>query len=104
MPGGQSRVGRRSKPGAHFHTQLEQGMNVRTWLGLPSQSDVLAARSVLYELPAMIWSVAGGAMPGRLFHLPHDAAHNTLTPSGKVNRWTARLPFVPVVHPRSAQR
>ncbi|HUR55933.1 MAG TPA: fatty acid desaturase [Gemmataceae bacterium] len=44
-------------------------------------------------------AIAAGLIVGRLFGLAHDAAHDNLTPSSRLNRWIARLSFAPALTP-----
>lgn len=44
-------------------------------------------------------AVVAGTVVGRLFGLAHDAAHDNLTPSSRLNRWIARLAFAPGLTP-----
>jgi omega-6 fatty acid desaturase (delta-12 desaturase) len=44
-------------------------------------------------------ALAAGLSVGRLFGLAHDAAHGTLTPWPRLNRWVARLAFCPALTP-----
>src|SRR5438067_639576 len=42
---------------------------------------------------------SAGFVISRLFGLAHDAAHNNLTPSPRLNRWIARWAFFPALTP-----
>jgi len=46
----------------------------------------------------LIAALAAGMLIGTLFTVGHDAAHDTFTASRELNRWIARLAFVPSAH------
>ncbi|ARP93032.1 fatty acid desaturase [Bordetella genomosp. 13] len=45
--------------------------------------------------------VAAGLITGRLFIIGHDACHQSLTPSRRLNRWLGRIAFLPSLTPYS---
>ncbi len=46
----------------------------------------------------VISSLALGFAMAQLFHIGHDGCHGSLTPNPKVNRWLARIAFLPILH------
>lgn len=52
-------------------------------------------------LPKTLIGVLCGLIIGRLFILGHDACHQSLTPSARLNRWLGRIVFLPSLTPYS---
>ena len=48
-----------------------------------------------------LFALAATIFVGRLFMLGHDACHQSLTPSRRLNRWLGTLAFLPSLHPFS---
>lgn len=46
-------------------------------------------------------AIAAGLIIGRLFIIAHDACHQSLTPSRRLNRWIGRIAFLPSLTPYS---
>lgn len=49
----------------------------------------------------LVCGVAAGLIIGRLFIIAHDACHQSLTPSRRLNRWVGRIAFLPSLTPYS---
>lgn len=62
------------------------------------------ASAYLFENPAIRFaaSIINGLAIGILFIAGHDACHGALTPYDSVNRWIARISFLPSLHTYSA--
>ena len=63
---------------------------------------LLAACTLPLYKGAIVCTLLAGFWVGRLFVLAHDAAHNTLTPSRRLNFGLARLLFTPELVPLSS--
>jgi omega-6 fatty acid desaturase (delta-12 desaturase) len=61
------------------------------------------AATVLVEAPwlKLLGGVAAGLVIGRLFIIGHDACHQSLTPSRRLNQWLGRIAFLPSLTPYS---
>lgn len=57
----------------------------------------LALRAEPWWLQLLL-AVLAGVMIGVLFVVGHDAAHNSLTPSRRLNRWIGVMAFLPSLH------
>lgn len=64
------------------------------WIGLFAGG--LVVSSLLAKVTV---GIILGLATGVLFVIGHDAAHNSLTPSTPLNRWLAKLAFLPSLHP-----
>jgi acyl-lipid omega-6 desaturase (Delta-12 desaturase) len=52
----------------------------------------------------VLFSFANGVFIALLFIIGHDAAHGSFVPVRSLNRWIARIAFIPCVHPASLWR
>jgi omega-6 fatty acid desaturase (delta-12 desaturase) len=95
------------------HAALPHRKVIRGWLlplGQRSSGRALALLALDYSLLGLLlagviffdspWvgaacGVAAGLVIGRLFVIGHDGCHQSLTPSRKLNRWLARIAFLP---------
>ena len=93
-----------ARPATQDRRSTRQGLSV---FGFHGALYLLTLAGALAPLPMgvnLVFAVANGVLIALLFILGHDAAHGSLVPGRKANRWLARIAFIPCAHSVSLWR